>query len=783
MPQQTSQPAKPAATAAHPRAFRGTKFQPPKPSQNESDLHAWLADDRLLDGFFARHDFERFPVLGPDGSTWPGNGSLEHTPSVSRLLAQRGAIEDANIPVAFRRHFLWLLRTAPSTMRLTWLALWRALGAPSHGALLAILARICGISPATHAWAELALNLPQERQPIYLISLLKHQSCRLPSSHLNSEQLCTLDAISKDDKQFEAYLNVALENLSRGVSVVYTLIGCQLPTSSWGQESLMAGLRTASNCDDVPVADIGRMLAALGDDGRHWARSAWDYCATQPGYARILRETSWESMTSTVADRWLSLFRVSEWDFPNPAIRSAQWRLRLAMFPELQRQLLALPRERQERFVSMLFDYSCGWENAETLRDSWPVLLPLQVRLCLPPFESDATGNHTLAALAANVGADGWRRLAAMPDSTWRAIEQACRRDNDASLIRYGLFGLTEAMPDFVLSTLISAPKRLMQSMSLVGCLEYNTRRRFLAQAVRTPWFANQWEDMAATEACERILALSTEYGLDSPLPRRLREQINGKANLSEQQIARHCGVTLARLPYIQLAALDAMAWQLIDGPFNLRSESTAASHAVRLHASINGGNRKALKRFLLGYAKGGVHTYLDHPLNRAWYARHARIDMATWGGGQLRKFVGEGTLQISIETDPLEILMLGSYVGSCLGLGGICEYSSVACLVDANKQVVYARNASGRVLARQLLAIDERDRLVCFEVYPQSADAQLRQAFRQFDAELAESLGIGIYRDDSDDFYEVPTILAMEWWDDGQWRTSDEKATTNKPA
>lgn len=52
MPQLLTPRAKPIATAAHPRAFKGTKFQPPKAPQVDLDLHAWMADDRLLDGFF-----------------------------------------------------------------------------------------------------------------------------------------------------------------------------------------------------------------------------------------------------------------------------------------------------------------------------------------------------------------------------------------------------------------------------------------------------------------------------------------------------------------------------------------------------------------------------------------------------------------------------------------------------------------------------------------------------------------------------------------------------------
>ncbi len=380
-----------------------------------------------------------------------------------------------------------------------------------------------------------------------------------------------------------------------------------------------------------------------------------------------------------------------------------------------------------------------------------------------------------LSVMAVHLPSAGWQQLAQTSESTWLAIERACRRDNDATLIRHGLNGVTEALPAFILRVLASAPKRLTRSMALIGCLEYHARRRFLVQVARTAWFTNQWDGMEPIDACSRILALCVEYGVDSPLPRRLREHLAGNVTLSESQLTRHCGVTLARLPFTQLAALDFMVWQLIDGPFQLRAQSPAAHHAVRLHASIDGGNKKTLRRFLLGYAKGGEHAYLDHPLNRAWYAAHPQINAAIWGSNTVCQSTADGAIKIAIETDPLEVLMLGSYVGSCLGLGGLCEYSAVACLVDANKQVAYARDADGRVVARQLLAIDERERLVCFAIYPDTKDAALRDAFLQFNTSLASALALEIFRLHDGDDYEVKIILAVEWWDDGQWHTGPD--------
>lgn len=197
----------------------------------------------------------------------------------------------------------------------------------------------------------------------------------------------------------------------------------------------------------------------------------------------------------------------------------------------------------------------------------------------------------------------------------------------------------------------------------------------------------------------------------------------------------------------------------------------------MRLAAGIDT-NRKGLRRFLRQQGEGDAGAYLDHPLNRAWFARHPRIDAAAWQGSDVHLEVdGMTGVQLALATDPFDVLMLGTHVGSCLGLGGLCDYSAVACLLDANKQVVYARDRSGRVLARQLLAIDERDRLVCFQVYPANAGAALLRAFHAFGEAMAASLGIEVYRYDDDDPYHVAIVLAEDWWDDGAWQDRERYA------
>ena len=126
---------------------------------------------------------------------------------------------------------------------------------------------------------------------------------------------------------------------------------------------------------------------------------------------------------------------------------------------------------------------------------------------------------------------------------------------------------------------------------------------------------------------------------------------------------------------------------------------------------------------------------------------------------------MAHGAVRIALERDPLEAFKLGSYVGSCLGLGGLCSYSASAVVLDINKQVLYARDTQQRVIARQLVAISRAGELACFRVYPEAAPPEVKALFGDYDRRFAAALGVPLAEEDDAD---IELVLAMEWWDDG---------------
>ncbi len=142
-------------------------------------------------------------------------------------------------------------------------------------------------------------------------------------------------------------------------------------------------------------------------------------------------------------------------------------------------------------------------------------------------------------------------------------------------------------------------------------------------------------------------------------------------------------------------------------------------------------------------------------------------------GGMAQEGRLADGTpIPLHLELDPLETLRMGTYVGSCTGLGGSFAYSSAAVVLDINKRVLDARTASGAVVGRRLVCITQDEQLACFDVYPAGVSRELKLLFRDFDIALAKRRGPEIHRggENPNGTGTIETLPSKEWWDDYVW-------------
>lgn len=124
------------------------------------------------------------------------------------------------------------------------------------------------------------------------------------------------------------------------------------------------------------------------------------------------------------------------------------------------------------------------------------------------------------------------------------------------------------------------------------------------------------------------------------------------------------------------------------------------------------------------------------------------------------------GELWLWIEHEPLSILQMGNRFNTCLSRGGCNSFSGVANAIELNKRVVYARDRTGHIVARQLWAVSAEFKLVGFDVYSTYSEEERKGLEAHFAAHARGwARGCGLELADAG---AIENLVAPRWYNDG---------------
>lgn len=182
-------------------------------------------------------------------------------------------------------------------------------------------------------------------------------------------------------------------------------------------------------------------------------------------------------------------------------------------------------------------------------------------------------------------------------------------------------------------------------------------------------------------------------------------------------------------LPGAYRRAMDETFRRLLREGWNIRLPklTDAWRDAVRFWLLVND-NRDLLETLLRDAGlRPGQCVKDGYAPNRAWIASmrgrrgpEQRVDIEAWLAPRRRELEHAGARYVlELEEDPLEVLRMGIPFGTCLSLEDGCNAAStVLNAMDANKRVLYVRNAAGKIVARKLLALTDTGRIVGYRLY-----------------------------------------------------------------
>ncbi len=552
------------------------------------------------------------------------------------------------------------------------------------------------------------------------------------------------------------------------------LEGCELAAAY--AETLALYADELFDGEEYPAAEMRALAAHIEREAAHrcpgFALVVWERCGELPGLTGLIRKIAWNRLSPSAA--WLLLRLLTDvWRYDAPEkVWGAKWRFLRREFPRIVERVHAVPIDRQEKLIDALGCFLGRWDKVGELECRWPAACSIAARLASPPFSDEALGTDVLGCLMDTLPTALSARLLAAPDRCFLTLEEEVDRGIFGNQrMEDGIATLSRRVPELVADAFLRHPRTLLKTAKVLGTLSEPERHRVLEVFAEHPMNDPVLLSRPLPDVCE-LLARHAHSGAN-PVPRRLREFVEQGRALTPGQIERHRRVISERLLRVRLELLADVAVEAMGRGLLLDRRHAALRHALQMLRGSDG-NRRGLRKLLKAIADGKppAEYLLGHPATQAWLRRHPRVDAAKWTRGiELTvQVAGLGRLDLAVEQDPLEALRLGTYVGTCLGLGQVCAYSAAAVVLDLNKRVVYARNAHGRVVARQLVAISEADELVCFQVYPEAASDALQGAFLDFDLRFADALDLSVHEDALPGTPEIAHILSQEWWDDGVW-------------
>ncbi|WP_147263717.1 hypothetical protein [Roseimicrobium gellanilyticum] len=319
---------------------------------------------------------------------------------------------------------------------------------------------------------------------------------------------------------------------------------------------------------------------------------------------------------------------------------------------------------------------------------------------------------------------------------------------------------------------LLREPRAFVKAFRLLGLLKKEAAKRVADVFAAHPLVTCNAETCSLKELAIMVEAASLGriHGLD--IKERLRAHLANTKPQPPHLVEADRVELLQAWARLALEVLQELVQRELKLMFPIFTHTGASGDTVLFLHTLDENRRKGrslVRKHLEGLPAPKEH----HPANRHWLGTLPSPTSALWIGGFTRKrqFPKLGEVTISVEQDPQEILRMGDYGRSCLGAGACNQYSAITNALEANKQVVYARDSAGRVVGRQLIAISEEKRLVCFMVYPYDISDELEMFFAAYDRDFAQALQIPL---ETEKKYTMAAPLGLEWYDDGAWKVPD---------
>ncbi|MDH5749411.1 MAG: hypothetical protein OEY85_08870 [Rhodospirillales bacterium] len=771
---ETEEPA-PKKTAANPRGLRTAKGKKQKPkARPEIDLQPYLCDPKNVSTilnklkpfwtkavariqkanptiFFARQA-PTFSVEPYFGFRHPASGNAKRT----------------QLPRFFLEYFIYGLSDLPWRKVKCFLALYHELGLERDSTLLSATARLLSEHPPEQAltWLKIILDLPAGKRYSFLLTLLETHTFDIDFKKYPPKQIRNLANLIPYEV-LEQRLEEMFWTFNQNVSMQYLEGGYRLAKKyGWHRT-----LELRKDYSRYPAQEVENLLQWLKPDKSNLPFDIWKRFGQEPYWESVILRPEWTQWSREVVHKYIDLLNC--WMDYQPSGKIKKWIFR-RFLEGVDTALNSVDKGYQLKLLRHLKIFLWQWEKEGEFNNHLPRACALLIRLAKKPIPYGNLEIHQpVCWFIEHLGDSLFEQFLKAPDSSFTNFHKDCQTENKRRLIARGLYILSSELPELSVNAFTYFPGKLFRVARGMGTLRFRTRLKIGNRFSRHQLMKVDLEKISPRQLFQ-LVEKYYQQGMTHPVPKKLQAHFKGEITLSETRIRGYHHKSKVNFLSFVLDVLNGKTMLELNRHYSADHKTDNWQHALQFFNWVDR-NRRGFKNWFRAYLGGDNHYIENHPETRKWFSNHKNIDVNLWNRGILfcRRTEKHGPVRIELESDPLEILKMGTYVGSCLSLGGHYAYSAVAVLLDLNKQVLYARNAEGKVIGRQLIAISKNDRLVCFSVYPEKASREIKSLFFEYDIEFSRALHIPLYEhvySGDKEGYTIESILSEDWWDDYPW-------------
>ncbi|RUT03784.1 hypothetical protein DSM106972_046980 [Dulcicalothrix desertica PCC 7102] len=785
-------------TAANPRAYKGTKYKPPKPKViSQLDLRLYLCERKYQNQLLLRlgkYWMDALVQLEKAGynvsslsskisSITTGTRNFDPYYGFNHNLYIPG--EYPALPIIFQRYLWFSLKGLLWAVVTDYLSVYWQFELDENfehkQQFLFAFSRLLSLqnNHYTWEWCQIIVQQPESLRLIFTTVVIETQIYSLNLTDLLISGIERFHQIvGETDYAYKLYcFFLAVKN---GISIDYILAGFKLSALYPYDYEQFVYIDGDCYFSDIVVDKLIQIGNYIGFSNWEFY-SIWGKFGELDGLINIILDINWQDYEKDVAAKYLNfyLYIIDFCDKTEAEIceQKNKWKFIQRQINLIETLLRGTAPEYQTKVIEDLRQYYWYWDKIEELNLYIPFAHLIIKRLAQSPFATDTNGDVAwiIAHIVNYLKPQECQTFINAPDASFLSLEQACRLENDARLIPKGIAAISKQLSTFTIQCFIDFPNKLFKLGKLLGSFSKPVALSVVKIFSQHPIMTKNIALLPLQEACDFIDSQCNDQ-FSNPIPRKIRDYLRGKISLKEGQINRAWGLIKKNIQLTQLDILENTILQALKREFDVNPQQEDIKHALAMLGSIDD-NFRPFRKFLKAYWENNDSNYLlNHPLSQSWLKEHPAIatKIDIWMQGIACSYLVEefGTIEIKLETQPLEVLKMGTFVGSCLGLGGICSYSAVAVLLNINKQVLYARNQKGTIIARQLIAISEAQELVCFSIYPHNIHTHIKSIFYEYNIMFADALGLTLYQDspDKNNTYEIVNIISQSWWDDDAW-------------